>query len=318
LTARLAAIPGIEGVAHSTTPPLSGSVWETVVNVRTPQGEIKAESNRSTVSAGYFTVMQTPLIAGRDFDDRDMVSSPKVAVVNEVFARSILGEPRPLGRRFADGADTFEVVGVVANSKSYTMREDFRPIAYTPASQVAQPGLTIRFVVRTSTGMAATMSSVRRTVNEFDPVASMRFATLDEMTTDSMQLERLMAGLSGFFGVIAVVLAAVGVYGVVAYTASTRRRDIGIRLALGASGAHVIRVVLGRTAAVVALGLLVGFALALPATTMAKALLFGVDAREPWLMASIALVLGGTGILAALVPTHHALHTDPVSALRLE
>ena len=245
LTARLTGIPGIQGVAHSTTPPLSGSAWDTVVNVKTARGETRAESNRSLVSSGYFAVMQTPLITGRDFSDRDTPTSPKVAVVNETFARNILGDPRPLGRTFVDGADAFEVVGVVGNTKQYAIREDFRPIAYTAASQVAQPGLTIRFVLRTGIGMAATIDSVRRAVGEFDSAASVRFATLDELATDSLQRERLMANLSGFFGAIAIVLAAVGVYGVVAYTASTRRRDIGIRLALGASGAHVIRIVLG-------------------------------------------------------------------------
>ncbi len=318
LTARLTGIPGIQGVAHSTTPPLSGSAWDTVVNVKTARGETKAESNRSLVSSGYFAVMQTPLITGRDFSDRDTPTSPKVAVVNETFARNILGDPRPLGRTFVDGADAFEVVGVVGNTKQYAIREDFRPIAYTAASQVAQPGLTIRFVLRTGIGMAATIDSVRRTVGEFDPAASVRFATLDELATDSLQRERLMANLSGFFGAIAIVLAAVGVYGVVAYTASTRRRDIGIRLALGASGAHVIRIVLGRTAVVVAVGLLLGLGLALPATAAARSLLFGVDAGEPWFMALIVVVLGGAGLAAAALPTHRALRTDPVSALRVE
>ena len=318
LTARLIGLPGIQGAAHSSTPPLVGAAWDTVVNVKTARGEIKAESNRSLVSAGYFAVMQTPLITGRDFNDRDTPTSPKVAVVNEAFARTILGEPRPLGRVFADGADTFEVVGVVGNTKLYAIREDFRPIAYTAASQIAQPSLTIRFVLRTGIGMAATIDSVRRTVGEFNPAAAMRFSTMDELETDSLQRERLMASLSGFFGAIAIVLAAVGVYGVVAYTASTRRRDIGIRLALGASGAHVVRIVLGRTAVVVAAGLLLGLGLALPATAAARSLLFGVDAREPWFMALIVVVLGGSGLAAAALPTRRALRTDPVSALRAE
>ncbi len=239
-------------------------------------------------------------------------------VGNEAFARNILGDPRPLGRTFADGGDTFEVIGVVGNSKQSAIREEFRPMAFTAALQIAQPGLTIRFVLRTGMGMAATIDSVRRTVGEFDPAASMRFATLDELATDSLQRERLMASLSGFFGAIAIVLAAVGVYGVVAYTASTRRRDIGIRLALGASGANLIRIVLARTAVVIGAGLLLGLGLALPATTAAQSLLFGVDAREPWLMALIVVVLGGSGLAAAALPTHRALRTDPMSALRVE
>lgn len=174
LTNRLAAIPGVEGAAHATTPPLSGSSWDTVVRVTTTQGEVKAETNRNQISSGYFRVMQTPLVAGRDFSDRDTPSSPKVAVVNETFASKVLGDAMPLGRRFADGADEFEVVGVVGNSKQYTLREDFRPIVYTAASQVAEPGLTVRFVLRSRIGMGAmgsTMDSVRRTVAEFDSTA---------------------------------------------------------------------------------------------------------------------------------------------------
>ena len=168
-------------------------------------------------SAGYFRVLQTPLFAGRDFNDRDTSFSPKVAVVNETFARQAFGDATRLGGRFTDGADEFEVVGIVGNSKLHTVRENFRPIVYTAASQVAQPGLTVRFVLRSRIDMRATVDSVRRAVTEFDPTAGIRFATLDSLAADSLQRERLMASLSGFFGIIAIVLAAVGVYGVVCY-----------------------------------------------------------------------------------------------------
>ena len=318
LTSRLAGIPGVDGAAHGSTPPLSGSNWDTVVRVMTPQGEIKAETNRNQISADYFRVLQTPFLAGRDFSERDTPSSPKVAVINETFARKVFGDAMSLGRRFTDGADDFEVVGIVGNSKQHALREDFRPIVYTAASQVAQPGLTVRFVLRSRIDMGPTMDSVRRAVAEFDPTAGMRFATLDGLATDSLQRERLMASLSGFFGIIAIVLAAVGVYGVVSYTAASRRREIGIRLALGARGAHVVRAVLGRLALVVGAGLVCGLVLAMPANAAARSLLYGVDPREPWLMALIAVVIAGSGLLAAAVPAHRALRTDPVIALRTE
>ena len=318
LTNRLAAIPGIEAAAHGSTPPLSGSSWDTVVRVVTPQGEVKAETNRNQISAGYFHVLRMPTLAGRDFNSRDTPSSLKVAVVNETFARRAFGEARPLGRRFTDGSDEFEVVGIVANSKQYTVREDFRPIVYTAASQVAEPGLTVRFVIRSRIGMGPTMESVRRAVAELDPTAGLRFATLDGLAADSLQRERLMASLSGFFGIIAIVLAAVGVYGIVAYSAASRRREIGIRLALGARAAHVVRAVLGRLALVVSAGLIVGLVLALPANAATRSLLYGVDPREPWVMALIAAVIAGAGVLAAAVPAHRALRTDPVTALRME
>ena len=317
LTNRLAAIPGVEGAAHASTPPLSGSSWDTVVRVTSSQGEIKAETNRNEVSAGYFRVMQTPLIAGRDFDDRDTPSSPKVAVVNETFARRILGEAKPLGRRFIDRTDEFEVVGVVGNSKQYTIREDFRPIVYTAASQ-AEGSLTIRFVLRSRTGMAATTESVRRVVAEFDPTTGIRFAPLAEMTAESLQRERLMANLSGFFGFIAMVLAAVGVFGVVAFAATRRRREIGIRLALGARGPQIIRALMGRVACVIGAGLGLGLVLAMPANTAASSLLYGISPREPWVVVLIVGLVAASGLLASVLPAIRALRTDPVTALRSE
>jgi putative ABC transport system permease protein len=220
LTNRLAGIPGIDSAAHGSTPPYVGANWDTVVNVKTAHGEIKAETNRNQISAGYFRVLRTPLFAGRDFNDRDTPFSPKVAVVNETFARQAFGDARRLGGRFTDGADEFQVVGIVGNSKLHTVRVNFRPIVYTAASQVAQPGLTVRFVLRSRIDMRAMVDSVRRAVSEFDRTAGIRFATLDSLAADSLQRERLMASLSGFFGIIAIVLAAVGVYGVVSYSAA--------------------------------------------------------------------------------------------------
>jgi predicted permease len=318
LTARLANIPGIESAAHGTTPPLSGSAWDTVVRVITPQGEIEAETNRNQISAAYFRVMRTPLIAGREFNDGDTPSSPKVAIVNQTFARKALGDAMPLGRRIVDGKDEFEVVGIVGDSKQYTLREEFRPIVYTAASQDADPGLIVRFVLRSRIGMSATLESARRAITDFDRTAGVRFATLEEMTVDSLQRERLMANLSGFFGFIAVVLTAAGVAGVVSYTAASRRREIGIRLALGARGPDVLRALLGRVALVIGAGLVFGLLLAMPANTAAASLLYGIDPREPRAMAAIAVFIAGSGLLAAFLPARRALRTDPVTALRAE
>lgn len=318
LTNRLSAIPGLEGVAHASTPPLVGSTWGTVVRVMTPTAEIKAEANRNQVSAGYFRVMATRLIAGRDFDDRDTVTSPKVAVVNEAFANSVLDDPTPVGRTFRDGEDEFEVVGLARNSKLHMVREAFRPIFYTAASQAADPGLTIRFVLRSGIGMRAAMDSVKRALAEFDPTASVRFSTLDELTAASLQRERLMASLSGFFGAIATVLAVVGVYGVVSFTAASRQREIGIRIALGARAMHVTRTILGRAVVVVGAGLLVGLALAMVVNARAASFLYGVEPHSPWGLGLIVGVISAAGLIAAGVPARRALRTDPVVALKTE
>ena len=254
LTDRLAAIPGMEGAAHGTTPPLVGSSWDTVVRVPTPQGEIKAETNRNQISAGYFRVLHTPLLAGRDFNERDTTGSPKVAVVNDAFARKVFGagtRARPEGHRRQGSVrdrGRGRQLEAVHHSRRLPADRLYR------GSQVEAPGLTIRFLLRSRLGTAAALESVRRTVIEFDPTAAMRFATLDNLAAESLQRERLMASLSGFFGAIAIVLAAVGVYGVVSYTAESRDREIGIRLALGARARHILRAVLGRVTAVVGTG----------------------------------------------------------------
>jgi predicted permease len=317
LASRLEAIPGVSAVSYSTTPPMSGSTWDTVVGIPAPEGERKAETNRNEVSEAYFRVMQIAVVAGRSFTAADVLNSPKVALVNETFAERYL-DGAAVGRRFADGTDQFEVVGVVRNTKQYTMREEFRPIVYTAASQIAQPGLTIRFILRTEAGTGPAADAVRRTLADFSPTAGVRFATVDDLVSASAQRERLMARLSGFFGVIALALAAVGVYGVVAFAAASRRREIGIRIALGARAAHIMRAIAGRIAFVAGTGLAAGLLLAFLVRRVAETFLYRVQLEDPRVLASILAVIVGAGLLAATVPLRRALGTDPVQALRME
>jgi hypothetical protein len=318
LTERLSQIPGVAGVAHASTPPLGGFSWDTVMRVPSAEGHVKAETNRNLVSAGYFGVMQTPLLAGRDFSGADTPETPKVAVVNETFARRFFPGTSPLGARVVDGDQAFEVVGVVGDSKQYTLREGFRPIAYTAASQAAQPASTIRFVLGHETGAGQAMSGVRSVLSELAPSAGLRFDTLAALVAISSQRERLMARLSGFFGIVAIALAAIGVYGVVSYTATSRQREIGIRIALGARASHIVRTVLGRVALVSGAGLLAGSLLTIPASMVARTLLFNVELQDPHVVASILGVILGCGIVAASVPARRALRTDPVVALKSE
>jgi ABC-type antimicrobial peptide transport system permease subunit len=166
--------------------------------------------------------------------------------------------------------------------------------------------------------MRQAIDAVRQTLAEASPVASVRFATFDDMAAASAQRERLMARLGGFFGAIALLLAAVGVYGVVAYSASTRRREIGIRLALGARARHVVRTVVGRMALVVAAGCVAGLILTLSTGKMAASLLYGVELDDPRIIALILGTIVVSGIVAAAIPARRALHTDPVLALKAE
>jgi putative ABC transport system permease protein len=263
-------------------------------------------------------VMQIPIVSGRDFGDTDTPLSPKVALVNQTFARSLFGEASPLGRTFVDGNDRFEVVGIVGDSKVYGLREEFRPIAYTAASQVPAPGLTIRFVLRSRIGVGPVIEGVKRTLSDFDPSAAVRFATLDALSTESLFRERLMASLSAFFGAIALALAAVGVYGAVSYTAASRRREIGIRLALGARATHVFRTVLGRMLLIVGAGVIVGLGLALSASAAVGSLLYGVEPGDPVVLVAIAGIIIGAALVAAVIPARRAVRLDPVQVLKME
>jgi predicted permease len=317
LLRRMAAIPGVTAASYSSTPPLSGSSWDSVVGIAGPAGERRVETNRNEVSDDYFRAMEIGLVAGRTFSTADVPTAPLVALVNETFARRFLDGAPAVGRRVSEGMQVFEIVGVIRDTKQYTLREEFRPIVYTAALQAPQASLTVRFVLRTSAGTGPTAEAVRQTLAEFSPTAGVRFATLDDLVANATQRERLMARLAGFFGIIALTLAAVGVYGVVAFSAASRRREIGIRIALGAGAAHVATTVVGRIAVVAGSGLVAGLALALAAQSLAASFLYRVQLEDPRVLASILAVIVGAGVLAAVMPVRRALHTDPVQALRL-
>jgi predicted permease len=318
LTSRLAALPGVAAAAHATTPPLGGSVWGTIARSQSSAGEIKDEAIRNQISDAYFATMDMPIVAGRPFTDEDTPQSPRVAIVNDTFARKFFPGTPPLGQRFMDGNDEFEVVGLVRDSKQYFLREDFRPIAYTAASQVALPPSTIRFLIRSRVGTAAVTEPVRRTITAVSPSAGIRFAAMSEMTGQSIGRERLMATLSGFFGLTALALAIVGVYGVVSYTATSRQREIGIRLALGARAADVMRTVLLRMAVTGGVGLAAGLVLTFSVSTTAASLLYGVEPRDPRLFTLTAAVTIVSALAAACMPVRRALATDPVQVLKAE
>jgi len=317
LTSRLAGLPGVAAAAHATTPPLAGSTWGIIPRSRSAGGEIRDEAIRNEISDAYFATMDMPIVAGRGFTDQDTPQSPKVAIVNDTFARKFFPGTSPIGQRYMDGGE-FEVVGLVRDSKQYFLREDFRPIAYTAASQVALPRSTIRFVIRSRIGTAAVTEPVRRTITEVSPSAGIRFATMSEMTAQSISRERLMATLSGFFGLTALALAIVGVYGVVSYTATSRQREIGIRLALGARSADVIRTVLFRMAVTGGVGLAAGLLLTVSVSATAASLLYGVEAREPRLFTLTAAVTIVSALAAAFMPVRRALAIDPVQVLKAE
>ena len=265
---------------------------------------------------GYFAVMEMPIVSGRPFTERDTPQSLRVAIVNETFARKFFPDSSPLGQRFMDGTEEFEVVGLVRDSKQYFLREEFRPISYTAASQLpGPPSSTMRFVIRSGIGTAAITDPVRRAITDASPSAGIRFAAMADQTAQSIGREQLMATLSAFFGITALALAAVGVFGVVSYTAASRQREIGIRLALGARTPDVLRSVFTRLALTSGVGLAAGLIVTASVSAMAASSLYGVEARDPRLLTLTAGVVVAAALAAAIVPLRRALATDPVQVI---
>jgi putative ABC transport system permease protein len=210
----------------------------------------------------------------------------------------------------------YQVIGVAADSKYLTIREEFGPIAFVAASQEANPGLTRRYIVRANGPLGSVMSSIRQTVLEASPKAALRFGVLETQIQESLLRERLMATLASAFGAISIVLAAVGLYGVLSYIVARRRNEIGIRMALGADRAGILRMVLADVTVVVSIGLAAGVSFALLCARAATTLLYGLEWFDPGMVTLAVVTLCGTALAAAARPTFKASGVDPSQALR--
>ena len=315
---RLRALPGVTGLAEALMTPMGGNFSDRDIRV---DGENKGNSNRNVVSAGYFNVLGTPLIAGRDFDARDVPAAPLVAIVNESFAQRILGGGDVLGRRIGsingvNEPDTvYEIIGVVRNQKYNDIREAFPPIMY-PASSQLPPGLTRRYVVRSTVTATQAIGAIGRTLNAVDPKITVRYASLSTQVSDALAQERLMARLAVLFGIVALSLAVVGLYGLVSYSVATRRVEIGMRVALGATRRGILVMILGDVGRMMIVGVAAGSVLALLASRGVGSLLFGLEPTDLATLAIAGAALVLTGIIAALLPARRAAGIDPLTALR--
>ena len=321
---RIQATPGVEGAASANIVQISGSGWNDSIEFI---GQAKHERmvpwfNR--VSAGYFHTMGTPLLAGRDFDDRDTPASPEIAVVNQEFSAKFLGGANPIGKSFrmlvgpGEPQHIYEIVGLVKNSKYRSLREDFKPQVFVAESQNKQPGSALSFLVRSSMPIGALMSSVKRILLEQNAEASVQFQVFKTQVRESLMRERLMATLSGFFGFLAVVLATVGLYGVISYMVARRRNEIGIRIALGANRGEVLQLVLREAGMLLAAGLVLGTVLALAAGRAASSLLFGLKASDPVTIGLSVALLAVVAVAASFIPALRAARLEPMTALREE
>ncbi len=320
---RISAQPGVVSTAQVLMTPVSGAGWNDMIRPEADGGASK-ESYFNRVGPAYFRTMGTALVAGRDFDDRDTVDSPKVAIVNELFVERILGGGNPLGRTFrvegqAGKPDpVYQVVGVVRNTKYYELRENFLPISFLPMAQEDNPGAGATFVLRTAAPLGDVFRGVKSAVAEVHPEIVIEFRVLSAQVQESLLRDRLMATLGGAFGFLAAVLATLGLYGVIAYMVARRRNEIGVRIALGAGRGRVIRLVLREAALLLVVGLAVGTGLALWAAQAASALLFGLKPYDPATLGGAIALLAVVALLASYGPARRASRLEPMQALREE
>jgi putative ABC transport system permease protein len=313
-------IPGVEGAADSSIIPISGSGWNQNILL---DRKSKGLSWFSRITPGYFRTLGTPLLAGRNFDAHDTLNSPKTAIVNETFARKLLGGS-PLGKTFhleqgpGEPDPLYQVVGVVQDTKYYGLREDFRAIAFFPAAQEANPDSGAQILVRSSTPLVSLIAAVKRAILGANPDIDLDFKVFKTQINDSLLQERLMATLSGFFGLLAALLATIGLYGVMSYMVAQRQNEIGVRMALGANGRDVLRMILREAGLLLAIGLAVGTALAVAAGRAATSMLYGLKPHDPITMALAIASLGAVALLASYVPAHRAARLEPMMALRDE
>ena len=324
LTDRLRALPGVAAVGDTDSVPIAGgSTSNAVWMAGTSQSQAK-ECLRSHIGPGYFDALQTKLLAGRAIDGRDTMASPKVAVVNEAFARVLVGGQNPVGKRLWVEATPFEpsaeyeIVGMVRNTKYEDLREDFQPIVFQAQSQDPQAAAGDSYLVRSQLPMDALTPSVRAAFTDASPKMRYQFQVFQTAIRDTLVEERLMASLSAAFGILAALLAAIGLYGVMSYLVARRRNEIGIRMALGAGRGEIVTMVLRESGLLLVAGLLVGTGLSLLSTRAVATMLFGVKATDAQTMLTAAGVLALVALLASYVPARRAANLDPTVALREE
>jgi predicted permease len=319
------AVPGVATAAVSAVTPVSGSTWNNVIEIpgAPPAPDRERMTNINLLSPAWFKTMGTRMLAGRDFGDRDTAGSPPVAIVNEAFARKYFSGENPIGRRIIQRSGPSrqpierEVVGYVEDAIYRSLREPVPPTMYLPLPQQTSPPSSMGVSVRAAGGSPALLTrSLAAALTGVNKDVAITFRLLSEQVNSSLIQERVVAIVSGFFGGLALLLAALGLYGVTSYAVSRRRTEIGIRMALGAAPGGVVRMVLWRVAVLVGAGVIAGGAASLWASKFVATLLYGLQPRDPVTLVGAALVLSLIGALAGWIPARRAARIDPARVLR--
>jgi predicted permease len=321
---RVAAIPGVSAVSFSGHGPIGdGSSSSSIKIPGVTTGKEVFDLYRHVVGPGYFTTLGIPALSGRVLDEHDNAAGPKVAVVNQTLAKKAFGDGNPLGRILRFGGDDkprdFQIVGVVGDAKYNQLREEPPPTAYFSHLQALNSASFMTFQVRTQIDPESVIGSIRTEVASVDAnIPITRLDTLVQKIDKSLFLERMFSRLMGSFGLLALLLVCVGLYGTMSYFVARRTSEIGVRMALGAQPARVFRMVLGEGLVITGAGVVVGLIGASLSTRLIASVLYEVAALDPLTFISVAVLLVAIGLLACYIPARRAMRVDPMVALRYE
>jgi predicted permease len=318
---RAEASPGVASATIASNFPLGGGLARTVF----PEGQDEASGYRGTltqlndVTPNFFKTLRVPMVSGREFTDSDRKDTAQVAIVSEAMAKQFWPNQNALGKRFHFFGETRlrEVVGVAHDTVVNAIGEEPQPLAYLPITQDFSPAVTMQ--VRTTGKPEPVIATVRRAVQSLDTnLALTNWNTVGELLDQGLWAPRMGAALLAVFGGVALILAVVGVYGVLSYSVNQQTREIGIRMAMGAQTGSVLRLVVQQGMRLAILGLVLGLVVAFAAMRLLSSLLFGVSAHDPLIFGGVTLVLASAAVLACYIPARRAAHVDPLVALRYE
>ncbi len=322
LSDELQQVPGVTGVTTSLVPLLAGDNWGNDVDVEgyATGPDVDNNSRFNEVGPAYFSTLGVPLMAGREFTDADGLSAPQVAIVNQAFAKKFNLGANPIGKRMDQGNKKFDIliVGVAQNAKYSEVKAEIPPLFFLPLTQDSSVGVA-NFYVRTSLDPKLLIPTIPRVVARLDanlPVETLR--TMPQQIRENVFMDRFISLFSAAFAALATLLAAIGLYGVLAYTVAQRTREIGVRMALGAAPSQVMLMILRQVGLMTLVGGVVGIAAAVGAGRLAQSLLYRMQGSDPAVLALAAVTLAVVAVGAGMVPAYRASRVEPTRALRYE